>query len=85
VVDAVIQAATFRAGHDLGRNRTPGFTNLASGRVVYDTGKVFIGLRYCPAKPQPFSADAEIIQDALLLARRDEYHEAFETGKARFQ
>lgn len=40
-------------------------TQLPSGRTVYDTGKVQVGLR-APDRAPVVSADAERIQTALL-------------------
>lgn len=41
------------------------FTNLESGRVVYDTGKVLIGRMARPAPPE-IGSEAERVQTALL-------------------
>lgn len=50
------------------------WVTLPSGRRVYDTGRVAIGLLYQPAPPQPGS-QSEIVQRAICTPIPREWHE----------
>lgn len=51
-----------------------GFARTDSGRLVYGTGKVLIGIRSGESAKQQPSADEEAIQSALLRLRRRDNH-----------
>lgn len=58
---------------------TPGFARTGTGREVFDTGKVLIGIRAGEQTPRPIpSRDAELLQDALIRHNRDSADEVME-------
>jgi hypothetical protein len=47
-----------------------GYAWLPSGRVVFWTGKLAIGLRYSPSKTSPAGHGMEAVQSAMTKAKQ---------------